>query len=411
MSDMINNGKVLNVLSLEDSVPDFGIIRELLTDAGYTLNMIRVENESEFASAINENKFDIILSDFRLPGFDAFVALEMCNEKCPDVPFICVSGAIGEETAIEFIKRGASDYVIKDRIGRLPFAVKRALDDAKVKAAHLRAEEALRESEQFLKETQVIAQLGAYIMYIPSGKWVSSEVLDQIFGVDADFDKSIEGWLSIIHPDWQQIMKDYFFKEVLGNKTSFDKVYKIIRKRDKVERWVHGKGQLKFDADNQPITMVGTIHDITEHKQAVEVIKRSELLLVSSLENLKNTLLLSGDINYLYLYFNRTQSEVMKRAYNKDIQIGMNILDCITSDHDKKSFKANYDRALKGESFSDVRIMGDIEIAWYESYYNPILNENNEIIGVSVLAINITERKRAESELDKWINIFKPKSN
>jgi len=411
MTDQTENGKVLNVLSLEDSKEDFEIIQEQLINAGYQLNMTRIEKESELESSLRNHHYDIILADFRLPGFDAFGALKICNEICPDVPFICVSGMIGEDTAIELIKRGAVDYVLKDRIERLPFVLKRALDEARQKEARRKAEEALRESELFLKETQVIAQLGAYVMDIPSGKWVSSEILDQIFGIDAGFDKSFDGWLSIIHPDYQPIMNNYFLQEVLGTKTSFDKEYKIIRQKDKAERWVHGKGKLKFDANNQPITMVGTIHDITAHKLAAEVIKKSQLMLVSSLENLKNTLLLTGDKNYNYLYFNNTYSEVMKRAYNSDIKTGMNILECITSANDRKSFQANYDRALKGDSFSDIRISGDIEIAWFESFFNPIVNENNEIMGVTVLSINITDRKRAESELDKWINIFKPKSN
>jgi len=411
MTEKTENGKILNVLSLEDSKEDFEIIREQLINAGYQLNMTRIEKESELESSLHNHQYDIILADFRLPGFDAFGALKICNEICPDVPFICVSGMIGEDTAIELIKRGAVDYVLKDRIGRLPFALKRALDEARQIEAQRQAEEALRESELFLKETQVIAQLGAYVMDIPSGKWVSSEILDQIFGIDAGFDKSFDGWLSIIHPDYQPIMDNYFLQEVLGTKTSFDKEYKIIRQMDKAERWVHGKGKLKFDANNQPITMVGTIHDITEHKLAMEVIKNSQAMLVSSLENLKNTLFLSGDKNYIYLYFNKTYSEVMKHAYNSDIKAGMNILECISSENDRKSFKANYDRALKGEYFSDIRISGDIEIAWYESFFNPIVNDNLEIIGVTVLSINITDRKRAESELDKWINIFKPKAN
>jgi PAS domain S-box-containing protein len=276
---------------------------------------------------------------------------------------------------------------------------------------HRRNEELLRENERFLKETQVISQLGTYTMDINSGSWVSSEVMDHIFGIDADFEKTFDGWVSILHPEWKKIMEDYFFQEVLGNKTSFDKEYKIIRLNDKAERWVHGSGRLKFDAKNQPVMMVGTIRDITEYKLAVEAINRSQLFLMSSLESLKNTVLLFGDQNYRYLYFNKAYSDVMKHAYNKEIKIGMNILECITSENDRKSFQENYDRALKGESQTNTRLSGDLESAYYENFFNPILNDKNEISGVTVLSINITERKRAEAELEKWANIFKPKSN
>ncbi|MCX6159763.1 MAG: ATP-binding protein [Ignavibacteriae bacterium] len=137
-----------------------------------------------------------------------------------------------------------------------------------------REEEKLRESERFLKETQIIAKLGIYTMDITSGKWVSSEVLDTIWGIDSDFDKSVEGWASIIHPEWQKIMTDYFIQEVVGNKTKFDKEYIIIRKNDKEERWVHGLGRLEFDDNNQPITMIGTIQDITERKKSEENLRK-----------------------------------------------------------------------------------------------------------------------------------------
>jgi len=142
------------------------------------------------------------------------------------------------------------------------------------------AEEALNESGRFLKETQIIGQLGTYTLDITSGRWVSSDILDSIFGIDADYDKSVEGWESLIHPDWQKIMADYFIKEVIGEKVKFNKEYKIVRMKDKSERWVHGMGELKFNEDNQPIAMIGTIRDITDRKQAEEEIKKQNEKLI-----------------------------------------------------------------------------------------------------------------------------------
>ncbi len=139
------------------------------------------------------------------------------------------------------------------------------------------AEDALKENERFLRETQNIANLGTYNLDIKSGNWTSSEILNRIFGIETDYTKSVEGWTSVIHPEWQKIMNDYFIDEVLGGKTNFDKVYKIIRQNDKVERWVHGIGRLKLDHNNQPIYMIGTIRDITQQKQAEqELLKAKE---------------------------------------------------------------------------------------------------------------------------------------
>ena len=145
-------------------------------------------------------------------------------------------------------------------------------------------EESLQENKRFLNETQIIAKLGTYSLDIISDKWTSSDVLDKIFGIDSDFDKSTKGWVSIIHPEWQEKMYDYFIREVLGRKTGFDKEYKIIRQNDKAERWVHGIGELKFNGKKQPISMVGAIRDITEQKNAEEIIlhQNEELQRVNS---------------------------------------------------------------------------------------------------------------------------------
>ncbi len=151
-------GIELKILVLEDSPIDFELIQEQLADAGYILDVTHVENEAGFNLSLHENSYDIILSDFRLPGFDAFGALQISKEICPDTPFICISGSIGEETAIELLKLGAVDYVLKDRPERLPFAVKRALDEAKEKEDHQKAAKALQESEHRFKTVSEDAQ-------------------------------------------------------------------------------------------------------------------------------------------------------------------------------------------------------------------------------------------------------------
>lgn len=150
----INKAKYLNVLVLEDSESDFVLTKEQLIDAGYTLSIARVETEIEYTGSLRTNPYDIILADFKLPGFDAFGALRVRNEICPETPFICVSGSIGEETAIELLKSGAVDYVIKDRPERLPFAVGRALDEAREKKLRNQNDEDLKEAYHQLKAGQ-----------------------------------------------------------------------------------------------------------------------------------------------------------------------------------------------------------------------------------------------------------------
>ncbi len=153
-TDKTNEDKDLNVLLLEDSARDFELIKEQLIDAGYQLRIERVETEDAFTTSLRDKAWDLILADFKLPGFDAFGALRIRNEICPDTPFIVVSGTIGEETAVELLKSGAVDYVIKDLSERLPFAVGRALDEAREKRIRQQKDEALNKAYRQLKESQ-----------------------------------------------------------------------------------------------------------------------------------------------------------------------------------------------------------------------------------------------------------------
>ncbi|MBI9039948.1 PAS domain-containing sensor histidine kinase [Lutibacter sp.] len=139
--------------------------------------------------------------------------------------------------------------------------------------------------------------------------------------------------------------------------------------------------------------------DITKRKLDEQALIDSQLLLKSSLESQRNTILFSINKEYRYLYFNSAHVKTMKHAYGKDVKVGMNILDCITSDEDRVIAKNNYDRALSGETHTNIRVFGKENLAYYESFFNPILNDSNEIIGATGLARDISERKKTELAL------------
>ncbi len=131
-----------------------------------------------------------------------------------------------------------------------------------------KAGQLLRESEELLRESQDIANLGSYVLNIPIGMWKSSVVMDRVFGIDQAYERSVEGWINLVHPDDRTMMGDYFQNEVLGKGYSFDKEYRIIRQNDQAPRWVHGTGKVEYDAQKRPLKMLGTIQDITERKKA-----------------------------------------------------------------------------------------------------------------------------------------------
>ncbi|MBF8257487.1 MAG: hypothetical protein HW375_2394 [Anaerolineales bacterium] len=125
-----------------------------------------------------------------------------------------------------------------------------------------------------LKESQRAAAVGHYDFDVATGAWTSSEMMDEIFGIDADHPRNVEGWLSIVHPDQRAEMYAYLRDFVLKEKNTFDKEYPIVRVSDDSIRWVHGRGRLQFDVEGQPVRMFGVIQDITEQRQAEQAVRQ-----------------------------------------------------------------------------------------------------------------------------------------
>jgi PAS domain S-box-containing protein len=137
----------LRVLHLEDNARDAELVRDLLEAGGVVCDITRVQTREEFVASL-QNGFDVILADYSLPSFDGVSALKIAALRSPDVPFIFVSGALGEELAIEALKTGATDYVLKERPSSLVPSVQRALRESRERLERKRAEEALRASEE-----------------------------------------------------------------------------------------------------------------------------------------------------------------------------------------------------------------------------------------------------------------------
>ncbi len=141
----------LRILHLEDNPNDAELIQATLESEGIVSHVTRVETQTDFFASIEQGGFDLILTDYTLPSFDGLSALKIALEKCPDVPFIFVSGTLGEEVAIEALKIGATDYILKQRLSRIVPSVHRALREAKERGERKRAEALLAEEKRVLE--------------------------------------------------------------------------------------------------------------------------------------------------------------------------------------------------------------------------------------------------------------------
>lgn len=140
MPSFDSSGRPARILLLEDSLLDAELISEHLRRLSPEPEIRRAFNRAEYVRALDEIEFDVILADFSLPDFDGMAALDMAHERVPETPFIFVSGVLGEEAAIESFRRGATDYVLKQRMIRLAAAVERALTEARERAERKRVE-------------------------------------------------------------------------------------------------------------------------------------------------------------------------------------------------------------------------------------------------------------------------------
>lgn len=277
----MSTDKLLNILSLEGSVHDFELICNQLTKSGYNFNIDRIETEDQYVSALRKTKYDVILAGFKLPGFDAFEALRRSNEICPDVPFICVSVGIGEETTIELLKSGAVDYVIKDRLRRLPFALERALKDARVKEAHQQAEKALRESEQ---NYRTLADSGQTLIWT-SGTDTYCNYYNKVWlnYRGQSLEQEIEnGFSNCVHPEDLNHRMDIYL-DAFHKKEKFSMEYRLLRK-DGEYRWIQDNGSPRYSSSGDFLGFIGQCQDINELKQAELILqaKNEELQKVNA---------------------------------------------------------------------------------------------------------------------------------
>jgi PAS domain S-box-containing protein len=325
MKTKATRNEKLKVLCLEDDPRDAEIMRELLTNEGFDLKVDCTEAEKEFVSFLRGNTYDVILSDFKLPGFDGFTALRYAKEICPQVPFICVSGTIGEEAAVELLKQGAVDYVLKDNLKRLPAAIKRALDEAKEKELRRQAEEALQESETRYRSILQSAT-DAIITVDSSGIIIGwNSAAERIFGYS--YTEAVGQPLTSIilfypldeHTNRMMEFQTEGDQNVLG-KTG---VYKGFRK-DKSEFPIELSLSSWETKSGQFFTCI--VRDITERKRAEEELKKSEEKYRSIFENVQDVYYetaLDGTI----LEVSPSIEIMSKGQYHRDDLIGKSMYD------------------------------------------------------------------------------------
>ncbi|PYK62817.1 MAG: hybrid sensor histidine kinase/response regulator, partial [Verrucomicrobia bacterium] len=250
---------LLRILHLEDNPTDAELVRGMLEAAGVDCAIRRVETREAFQSALEREQFDLVISDFTLPSFDGLSALTICRHKKPELPFIFVSGTIGEDAAVESLKRGATDYVIKDRLSRLATSVERAVQEAQSQAERLQADEKIREQAALLDKARdaiCVMDMEFTILYWNRGAerlygWSVEEAVGQ-----SAHDLLFRGNVSLLLETVKQLIRQNEWQGELHKNS-----------KDGRENVVESRWTLLRDALGRPKSILLIDSDITEKKQ------------------------------------------------------------------------------------------------------------------------------------------------
>ena len=263
--------KALRVLNLEDSSLDAELIHSTLTDGGVECEILRVQTRTDFAAALESGGFDLVLADYSLPDFDGLSALKVAQEIRSEVPFVLVSGAVGEETAIEALKSGATDYVLKQRLERLVPAVRRAMSEAEERTERKRAEEALRESEERFRATFEQAAVGIAHVAL-DGRWIRvNDKLCEIVGYSHEelLEKDFQ---DITYSDDLDANLQQAQQLLAGGITTYTMEKRYLKKDGSVV-WGNLTVSLVRNSSGEPKYFITVIENITERKRAEEALR------------------------------------------------------------------------------------------------------------------------------------------
>jgi len=262
----------LRILSLEDDPNDTELIQAMLEAEDIACQLKRVETEAAFVAALEARDIDLILADYTLPSFDGLSALRVAQERRPDLPFIFVSGTLGEDVSIEALKVGATDYVLKTRLSRLVPSVRRALREAAERIERKRLQEAHRRSEAYLAEAQRLSRTGSFGWDLSSGEIYWSDETFRIFECEPAAKVSADLVVERTHPDDRAGLQQ-LVDRVSAGRNEFDYEHRLLMPGGSV-KYVRVVGRPSKN-ESGGVEFVGDVTDITQHKQAQEELQKA----------------------------------------------------------------------------------------------------------------------------------------
>jgi diguanylate cyclase (GGDEF)-like protein/PAS domain S-box-containing protein len=381
----------LRILHLEDNSNDVELVREMIIAQGIDAEITDTATRADFINALEKGDYDLILADYTLPSFDGLAALSLVREKFSHLPFIFVTGTMGEEKAVETLKRGATDYVLKTHLKRLVPSIIRAMREAEEHAERKQAQDALKESEQRFKAIFDNAADGILLADVENKKFYSgNSMICQMLGYSEEEIKNLG--VSDIHPEPELPFVIEQFEKQARREIKLAKDIPMKRKDGSV---------FYADINSFPITLAGKIYivgffrDITERKRSEEEMKK----LIAAVENSADWILIT-DREGTIQYVNKAVEKIS--GYTKEELIGKNPRIFKSGKHNREFFKELWETILSGNTFSAILINRKKTGELFELHYTitPLKDRKGNVYHFVATAKDITEKKLLEERLD-----------
>jgi two-component system, NarL family, sensor histidine kinase UhpB len=384
----------LKILILEDSPADAELVKRQLLKDELPCEFYFAVNRVTFVKALDEFMPDLVLSDHSLPQFTSFDALVIARDRFPDIPFIMVTGTVSEEFAAEIMKMGADDYILKDRLTRLPSAINACLQRRRSEKEKQDAEKKIIESENNLRTIFENASEG-FLLLDRNGcvKALNNKAAEYPFFVAGKRLEVGDTLYDFIDPGRVPVFKAFIAKVLEGESVHYDIAYDIDKNK---KTWIDFSINPAWENERvNGICITG--RDITEKKIA-EQQKEFDNRNTEALINNTNDLMWSVDRDMNLITSNDAFNKFCEDSFGARIQKGEHILSDTFSKSQLEKYESLYNQAFSGKSFSLIEHLTEPFEFWSEVSFYPIYN-GNEVIGTACFSRDITERKKVEQEM------------
>ena len=391
----------LNLLILEDMMTDAELIIMTLQRSGMDFGYTIANDSESFTNAITNNKFDAILADNSLPQFSGVEALRMINAMEFITPFILVTGSISEEYAVGIMKEGACDYILKDRLQRLPNAVLSAIHKYKIEEERKKFLNEVIANEALLKDAAQLAHFGSWERDLVNNTERWSDEQYHILGfAPGEIEPSFDNYLKMVHHDERELVRqtvEYTIKHLDRQKYSC----RIISK-DGALKHLHAEMAVRRAEDGSLLRVNGFIRDISETVHATTSLQKSEANMRAIFDNTETAYVLL-DPELKVVSFNQLAYKISFEILKKPLVDGSYALDYFNEDF-RMQLNKHLQSVLKGSSVSyEVNFpqpSGEVG-KWYNTNYHPVWNYEKQVLGVIMAITEITEKKLSELQEKK----------